>query len=139
MRPTKILNLLGILLSGAIAVTAALPAAAEQVAVAPQTQPQMPSKIVILAVIVETDGSISNATVDKSSGTQAADFAAIDHARHLKLAPQVVDGMPIRSQKKIAIAVKPRGAQAPQQAQQPGQPSQPVAQPTIKAVPVLNV
>ena len=135
------LNFLGILLSTALVATAALPAAAEQVAVAPpnQDQPQALTKIVILAVIIETDGSISNATVEKSSGTQAADFAAIDHARHLKLAPQVVEGVPVRSQKKIAVAVKPRGAQSPQQAQQPQQPARPAAQSTIKAVPILNV
>ena len=84
-------------------------------------------------MIIETDGSISNATVEKSSGVAAADFAAIDHAHHLKLAPQIVDGAPIRSQKKIAVAVKPRDVAAPQT------PSQPVAQPAITAVPLLLV
>jgi TonB family protein len=127
------LNFLGILISAALSAAAALPVSAETLAVAPQSQPQAASKIVILAVIIEADGSISNATVEKSSGLAAADFAAIDHARHLTLAPQVVDGVAIRSQKKIAVAVKPRDVAAPQP------PSQPVAQPTIKAVPVLIV
>ena len=128
------LNFLGILISAALSTAAVLPASAATVAVAPQAQAQQtPSKIVILAVIIETDGSISNATVEKSSGVAAADFAAIDHAHHLKLAPQIVDGAPIRSQKKIAVAVKPRDVAAPQT------PSQPVAQPAITAVPLLLV
>ena len=127
------LNFLGILISAALSAAAVLPASAQTVAVAPQAQPQATSKIVILAVIIETDGSISNATVEKSSGVAAADFAAIDHARHLKLAPQVVDGAPIRSQKKIAVAVKPRDVAAPQS------PGQPAAQPALKAMPMLLV
>ena len=127
------LNFLGILISAALSTAAVLPASAATAAVAPQMQPQAAARIVILAVIIETDGSISNATVEKSSGVAAADFAAIDHARRLKLAPQVVDGAPIRSQKKIAVAVKPRDVAAPQT------PSQPVAQPAITAVPLLLV
>ena len=138
------LNFLGILISAALSTAAVLPASAATVAVAPQARElrqhaqqrrdagagfrdRNPQYVML------SDGSISNATVEKSSGVAAADFAAIDHAHHLKLAPQIVDGAPIRSQKKIAVAVKPRDAAGPLT------PRQPVAQPTITAAPLLLV
>ena len=73
--------------------------------------------MVVLTVIIEPDGSVSNATIEKSSGVPALDWAALDQVRRMHLQPGQVDGTPVRSQKKIALGLKQPG--------QPGQPSTP--------------
>jgi TonB family protein len=87
-----------------------LPAA--QAALPDAGQAQTDRSVVILSVVVEADGSISNATIARSSGDGALDWAAIDHVREIKVQPKTVDGVPVRSQKIIAVAVKPRDDQA---------------------------
>ncbi len=74
---------------------------------------------VTLTVVVEVNGTVSNATIEKSSGVAEMDWAALDQARRLRMQPDRVDGQPVRSQKKITMGLKPPAngpAQAPKQA-----------------------
>ena len=71
-----------------------------------QGEAQTGRPLVVLTVVIETDGSVSNATIEKSSGVPALDWAALDQARRMHLAPGEVDGQPVRSQKKITMGLK---------------------------------
>ena len=81
----------------------------------PNTAPADPNApVVVLNVVVEADGSISNATVERSSGNAAIDWVAVDRARSWHLVPGTVDGVPVRMQNRIAVRVKPREPQLPE-------------------------
>jgi TonB family protein len=95
-------TLRAVLTAAALSLLTVAPVRAE----APDLDTQPSRKVVILSVVVERDGTISNATVAKSSGSPKLDWVAVDRAHRMKVRPSTLEGVPVRSQKMIAVAVK---------------------------------